>query len=292
MSAGDTPEVSIALSMHNAASTIEQALRSLLAQSYTHWELILIDDGSSDDGLARAQRYADQRFRVVAGGQREGLAARLNQAIELARGRYLARMDADDIAYPERLERQFAYLQAHPEVDLLGAGMMVFAGDGRPAGVYNVQTTHQAICARPLSGFYLAHPTWMGRTIWFRKWRYDVTCRKAQDQDLLLRAWRSSHYAALPEPLVGYRQDALSLRKSGLGRYYFSRSILRATLHERRPLAGVGAVAVQATKLAADALAIGTGLARTLLKHRALAAPKAETERWRRVWAACTEPQG
>jgi glycosyltransferase involved in cell wall biosynthesis len=291
MPVADTPEVSIALSMHNAARTIEQALRSLLAQSHTDWELILMDDGSSDDGLARAQRYADGRFRVVVDGQRRGLATRLNQAIELARGRYLARMDADDIAYPERLERQRAFLEAHPEVDLVGAGMMIFAGDGRPAGVYAVRTTHEAICARPLSGFYLAHPTWMGHIGWFRKWRYDPICRKAQDQDLLLRAWRTSRYAALPEPLVGYRQDALSLRKSWLGRYYFSRAILRLTSRERRLPAGVAAVAGQAAKLAVDTFAIGTGLARTLLVHRALAAPNAEAERWRRVWAACADPQ-
>ena len=177
---------------------------------------------------------------MVADGQRRGLAARLNQAIELARGRYLARMDADDIAYPERLERQLAFLEAHPEVDLLGSGMMVFADDGHPAGLYNVRTTHAEICARPLSGFYLAHPTWMGRIDWFRKWRYDPVCRKAQDQDLLLRAWRSSRYAALPEPLVGYRQDAFSIRKSWLGRYYFSRAILRVSASEGRlPAASV-----------------------------------------------------
>ncbi len=280
------PTVSIALSMHNAARTIEQALRSLLSQSYADWELILMDDGSRDDGLARAQRYADGRFRIVLDGQRRGLAARLNQAIELARGRYLARMDADDIAYPERLERQLAFLEAHPEVDLLGAGMMVFAGDGRPAGVYDVRTTHEAICARPLSGFYLAHPTWMGRIEWFRKWRYDPICRKAQDQDLLLRAWRSSRYAALPEPLVGYRQDALSMRKSWLGRYYFSRAILRVTVSEGRLPAGAAAIVLQLAKLMVDTLAIGTGVAGNLLRHRALPFPSAEADRWRRVWAA------
>jgi glycosyltransferase involved in cell wall biosynthesis len=277
--------------MRNAADTIGAALRSLLSQTFSNWELILIDDGSTDASIDRASRLPDPRIRLCLNAMSVGLAARLNQAIDLARGRYLARMDADDIAYPERFERQLAFLEAHPEVDLLGTGMMVFAGAGRPAGVYDVRSTHEAICARPLSGFYLAHPTWMGRTEWFRKWRYDPICRKAQDQDLLLRAWRSSRYAALPEPLVGYRQDALSLRKSWLGRYYFSRAILRVSAREGRLPAGVAAVAVQAAKLAADALAIGTGATRTLLKHRALPAPDAEAERWRRVWAACADFQ-
>jgi glycosyltransferase involved in cell wall biosynthesis len=275
--------------MHNAAGTIEPTLRSLVAQSCTDWELIVVDDGSSDDSVPRARRFADPRFRVIADGQRRGLAARLNQAIELARGRYLARMDADDIAYPERLERQLAFLEAHPEVDLLGTGMMVFADDGHPAGLYNVRTTHAEICARPLSGFYLAHPTWMGRIGWFRQWRYDPVCRKAQDQDLLLRAWRSSRYAALAEPLLGYRQDAFSIRKSWLGRYYFSRAILRVSASEGRLPVGIGAVFMQAAKLALDTAAIGTGKASRLLKHRALPFPNAEAERWRRVWAACAD---
>ncbi len=283
----DTPAVSIALSMHNAARTIEQALRSLLAQSCTDWELILMDDGSSDDGLARAERYADARFRIVVDGQRRGLAARLNQAIELARGRYLARMDADDIAYPERLERQLAFLEAHPEVDLLGAGMMVFGDDGEPTGLYDVRTTHAAICARPLSGFYLAHPTWMGRIEWFRKWRYDPICRKAQDQDLLLRAWRSSRYAALPEPLVGYRQETLSVRKSWLGRYYFSRGLFKLARRDGAwPQAVIGA-GMQALKAGADAFAIATSLSRRLLRHRALPFSAQDATRWGEVWRGC-----
>jgi hypothetical protein len=167
--------------------------------------------------------------------------------------------------------------------------MMVFAEGGRPAGLYAVRTTHAAICARPLSGFYLAHPTWMGRIEWFRKWRYDPVCRKAQDQDLLLRAWRSSRYAALPEPLVGYRQDALSVRKSWLGRYYFSRAILRVSAREGRLPAGTAAVFMQAAKLALDTAAITTGTAKSLLRHRALPFANPEAERWRSVWAACAE---
>jgi hypothetical protein len=131
----------------------------------------------------------------------------------------------------------------------------------------------------------------MGRTEWFRKWRYDPACRKAQDQDLLLRAWRSSRYAALADPMVGYRQDALSVRKSWLSRYYLSRAILRASAREGRLPAGVAAVTVQAAKLGVDAFAIGTGTTRTLLKHRASPAPDAEAERWRRIWAACADPQ-
>src|SRR5690349_12523724 len=222
-----TPLISIGLSMHNAADTIGPAVRSLLAQSFADWELLLIDDGSGDGSAELVRGFGDERIQVHADGRRLGLAARLNQAIDLARGRYFARMDADDIAYPDRFARQVACLNTHREIDLLGAGMMVFEGEGDPIGVFPSHATHAEICARPFSGFYLAHPTWIGKLEWFKRWRYDPAWHKAQDQDRLLRAHSSSRFAALPELLVGYRQDALSIGKSCRGRYYFSRSILR-----------------------------------------------------------------
>ncbi len=255
--------------MYNAAETIESALRSLRWQTFSNWELILIDDGSTDDSVQRSQALADARVRLMVDGQRRGLAARLNQAIDLACGRYLARVDADDIAYPERLERQIAYLEAHQEVDLLGARMLVFGGEGVPVGLFPVATTHDAICARPYSGFYLPHPTWMGRTEWFRRWRYDPSCGKAQDQELLLRSHAFSRFAALPEALVGYRQERVSVHKSLLGRGHFSRGIWRAAMRERRVAQGLGALALQTAKLVFDAMAVATGLERALLRHRA-----------------------
>ncbi|TSA42045.1 MAG: glycosyltransferase [Betaproteobacteria bacterium] len=281
------PMISIALSMRNAAATIGCAVRSLLLQTCTDWELLLLDDGSSDDGVDRVQRFADARIRLVSDGQRRGLAARLNQAIDLARGRFLARMDADDVAYPERLERQLAFLQANPEVDLLGSGMMVFADDGRPIGLYPVRETHEEICSRPYSGFYLAHPTWMGKTQWFRRWRYDPTCRRAQDQDLLLRSYAHSRFAVLPEPLAGYRQDALSVKKSLVARYFVARAIAREAWRDHAYAAGAAAIALQAAKFSADAFAISSGLSRRLLSHQAVPFTATEASRWRDVWRNC-----
>ena len=281
------PMISVALSMHNAAATIGCAVRSLLLQTCTDWELLLLDDGSSDDGVERAQRFADARIRIVSDGRRLGLAARLNQAIDLARGCFFARVDADDVAYPERLERQLAFLQANPEVDLLGSGMMVYADDGRPIGLYPVLETHEEICGRPYSGFYLAHPTWMGRTRWFRRWRYDPTCRRAQDQDLLLRSYAHSRFAVLPEPLAGYRQDTLSVKKSLVARYFVGRAIAREAWRDHAYAAGTAAVALQAAKFAADALAISSGLSRRLLSHQAVPFTETEASRWRDVWRNC-----
>jgi len=196
-------------------------------------------------------------------------------------------MDADDIAYPQRLERQVTWLQAHNEIDLLGAGMMVFEGEGTPIGVFPARATHAEICARPASGFYLAHPTWIGKLEWFKRWRYDPGWLGAEDQDLLLRSFSASRFAAIPEPLLGYRQNVLSLRKSVRGRYYFSRSLLRAARSNGRILHGLRAVGEQAVKLAWEWVAISSGVSRKLLRHRALPFTPEQAQAWRVVWAAC-----
>jgi glycosyltransferase involved in cell wall biosynthesis len=278
------PLITVAMAMRNAERTLPQALASLLAQTYPHWELVLLDDGSSDSSVTIAQRHSDGRITVHVDGAQRGLATRLNQAIALARGSYLARMDADDVCYPERFARQVEFLQRHPEIDLLGTGAMVFANDGAPVGLFPVRTTHEAICRRPWAGFYLAHPTWMGRLEWFRRFRYDEGANKAQDQDMLLRAYDSSRFAALPETLLGYRQERISFGKVLAGRYHFSRAILRKARSTRAAAFALRGLTGQAMKTAVDAFAIGTGLSRQILSHRARPFPATEAAHWQEVW--------
>lgn len=277
--------------MRNSAATIGAALRSVVLQTFREWELLVFDDGSSDDSVECVRRCRDPRIRLFSDAAHRGLAARLNQAIDAARGRYYARMDADDVAYPERIERQFAYLEAHPEIDLLGANMMVFAGDGEPVGMQPAFASHDEICARPYSRFFLPHPTWMGRIEWFRKWRYDESYRRAQDQNLLQRAYSSSRFAGLPEPLVGYREEFQSVAKSWQSRGYSSRSILALARREGKHLRGVYEAGLQGARALVDTLAISTGMARTILRHRALPFAPRDAARWTEVWAACRPEQ-
>lgn len=281
------PAVSIALAMRNSAATIDAALRSVALQTFQDWELLVFDDGSTDGSVQCVRRFHDPRIRLFSDHAHRGLAARLNQAIDAANGRYYARMDADDIAYPERIERQFAYLESHLEIDLLGANMMVFEGDGEPVGIQPALETHEQICARPYSRFFLPHPTWMGRVEWFRKWRYDESYRRAQDQNLLQRAYSSSRFAGLPEPLVGYREEFSSVGKSWQSRWYSTRSILALARREIKPVRGVYETGMQGARALVDTLAISAGMARTVLRHRALPFAPHDAARWVEVWAAC-----
>lgn len=279
----DQPLVSIGMSVRNCAATLGAALRSILAQSHPHWELLLIDDGSSDRTLDVALGFKDPRIMVMSDGTNVGLARRLNQTLQLSRGKYFARMDGDDICYPHRIEHQVAFLDAHPEVDLSGTGAMVFGSSGAPLGTFPARQDHAQICIRPWAGFYLPHPTWMGRLDWFRRYYYRESALRAQDQDLLLRSYRDSHFAALPEILLGYRQERLSLRNILRGRYYFYQSLVRQILLGADWRLTQGLIE-HPLKALVEILVILTGMEPRFLRHRTQSVGKEARDAWISVW--------
>jgi glycosyltransferase involved in cell wall biosynthesis len=284
------PLVSIAMPVHNGEITLPVALSSVMWQSYENWELLLMDDGSTDGSLTLCEDFSDPRIRVFSDGQRHGLPNRMNAAIDLARGEYFARLDSDDLAYPWRLERQVKFLQKNRAIDLLGTGAMVFADNGKPIGRFPLREKHEEICRTPLSGFYLAHPTWMGKTSWFKTHKYNPVMLKAQDQELLLRTYHQSIFACLPEILTGYRQTTLSLKKILRGRYHFARALILN--HGSEPKGALmQALVMQALKAAFDLFAITTRLNRKLLKHRALPADPGELQQWQELWFKLNEPR-
>ncbi len=282
------PLVSIAMPVHNAAYTLRLAINSILLQTYTNWELILIDDGSSDGTLAVAHSYVDPRIKVIWDGRNKGMSDRLNQVLDMCHGEYFARLDADDVAYPERLERQVMFLEENRDIDLLGTGAMVFGRNGVAIGTFPMREKHEEICSRPWSGFYLAHPTWMGRTEWFRRYRYYSGAMGVGDQELLLRSYESSRFQCLPEVLTGYRLESLYLPKLFSYRYHFSKALAREALRRRKFIAMVSAVGKQAAKGLADAVAILSGHSQLIMRHRALPASEKEIKDWEQYWARCT----
>jgi len=282
----DQPLVTVLLPARNAQRTLALAVRSIVWQTYANWELLVLDDGSGDSTVAIARGFGDPRIRVLGDASWLGLAARLNQGIDAARGTLLARLDADDVAYPERLAHQVRFLQAHPEVDLVGTGAVVFGDDGQAFGSFPAPLTHREICHRPWSGFHLPHPTWMGRISWFRRFRYrPEQDRAAQDQDLLLRSFRDSTFANLPETLTGYRQHELSWKKFARGRVQWARAALREARIRRNWYAMIAVPTVQLTKGLYETAVIASGLGRRVLRHRALPLPQSERERWDRLWS-------
>lgn len=198
--------VTIGLPFHNAASTLEDAIRSVYAQSFTDWELLIVDDGSADRSLKLVEEIDDAKVKVVADGENKGLASRLNQIAGLAHGEYLARMDADDVMHPQRLERQIDYLLHRPRVGVVGTGMYSMDAGGEPRGVRLPLSDHPGP-AEALARSVMIHPTVLGRTSWFRENPYDPTLRRAQDHDLWVRGARQFALANMLLPLMFVREE-------------------------------------------------------------------------------------
>lgn len=192
--------------VYNAGRFLRPAVLSIVKQTFADWELLIIDDGSSDGSLEAIQDIKDARIRVIRDGTNKGLAARLNEAIDLARGRYFARMDQDDVSYPERFARQVAALDKDANLDLVGVRSIAILQDDQIAGYFPYALNHRELCANPWRGFYIVHPTWMGRTAWFRRHHYATPGPYlCEDQELLLRSFETSRFAVIDEILFAYR---------------------------------------------------------------------------------------
>jgi glycosyltransferase involved in cell wall biosynthesis len=286
----ERPVVSVIMSMRNSAPTVGAAVRSVVMQTLRDWELIVIDDGSSDRSSAIVEGFRDERIRLVQEPISAGLATRLNQAVALARGEFIARMDADDICFPERLSRQIACLREDPDLDLIGCGAVVFASSGELIGELPVGPDHRGIVARPYVGFPFPHPTWCGRADWFRKNPYDSRLSYAEDQDLLLRSFRHSKLGSVGEVLLGYRQDQLALRKLLPGRLTFLRSVWRAGVASGEIFPALAGIANHTTKGMADITTLALGLNRQMQLMRLKPVPPAIEQGWRRLQEGAIAP--
>ena len=203
------PMVTIGLSVLNGGSQLQYAVQSILNQTWKDWELLILDDGSTDGSIEALRFQSDPRIQIIRDGCNRGLAVRLNQAVAMAKGQYFARMDHDDICHPERLSRQVAYLEGHPNVDLLATACITINEDDQVTGCLPSAIEHEDICRRPWLGFYMPHPTWMGKVQWFRHHKYlEPAPYFSEDQELLLRSHTMSVFHSLPETLLAYRVRA------------------------------------------------------------------------------------
>ncbi len=262
------PLVSILMPMYNAAELVPDTLRSLLAQTYDNWELIAIDDGSDDQTVDVVARFPDERIRLVRRQENRGLPARLNEAVTLARGALFARMDADDIALPRRLERQVNFLLANPLVDVVATDMLVITPEGEPNGREKWRgSSHASVTKTPWSGFHFNHATWLGRAGWFRRHAYREDAFRTEDDDLMLRAYRTSRFHRLDEVLYAYRVGTFSSATVWTARRSFIRSLCRESRQQRDPRLLLG-VPLELLKGAAERVAEFTGLDHRLNGHR------------------------
>ena len=212
---GDRPRVTVLLPVHNGGAYLDAAVRSILGQTFPDFELLAIDDGSTDGSGEVLRGYRDPRLRLLENGRNLGLVKTLNRGLTLSRGAYIARMDCDDVSLPERFARQLRFLDTHPDIGVLGTCGERINEDGKTVAPFCQPLRHEAI--RFCLHFFcpLTHPSVMMRKgVVLGAGGYLpggpplVGERVPEDYDLWWRLSTTTRFANLPDCLLLLRKHA------------------------------------------------------------------------------------
>lgn len=234
----NTPAISVLMSAYNSERYVREAVESILNQTFADFELILIDDGSIDSTPAILKQFADRdaRIRFIT-RPNMGLTKTLNEALSLAKAPLVARMDADDIALPDRFAKQVTYLNAHPQCVCVGSRVMLIDPLGSEINATDHKLTHEEIEAGLIggSGWSIVHPVAMMRTEAVRNiGGYREQFRTSQDLDLFLRLGEIGKLANLPDVLLKYRQHFESVNFAKYDEQWRVKGIIVGDAYERR----------------------------------------------------------
>ncbi len=202
---GQVPRISVILPVYNGEKYLSESIHSLFAQTFTDFEVVVIDDGSEDDTQGILSRFSDARLRIIRLSQHQGLVSALNTGIRESASQFIARMDADDISMPRRFERQLAFLHSHPEIAICGTWARTF---GRRRRLHRVPVKPEDVHARLFFGGAMDHSSLMMRRAFLQKHSLTYTDNfpYAEDFDLLSRAAEFTKLANLGEFLLLYRE--------------------------------------------------------------------------------------
>jgi glycosyltransferase involved in cell wall biosynthesis len=218
------------MAVYNGAAFISEALSSILAQSFTDFEFVIIDDGSTDSTPSILNQLKDPRVVVLHNDRNQGLVYSLNRGVDVARGGWVARMDADDISQTDRLARQMEFLRTHPEVGVLGTAIDQANEQGQPQYRQEVPVAHGMIVWRLLFDSPLIHATLvMRRDLLKQVGAYDGNFTHIEDIELMTRLAFVTRMANLPQSLYVRRWHP----KSICSRYPSKQESLRVIVRQR-----------------------------------------------------------
>lgn len=207
----ETPFVSVVMPVYNVEKYIDEAIASILNQTFSDFEFIIVDDGSTDNTWDILQTYTDERIILLRNEINIGNYPSRNRGIRVAKGKYIAVMDGDDIVMPDRLEKQYCYLDEHPDLTALGSNFLLSTGTKK----YDPPLIHEDICFALLRDFSILHPSFMilAKTLHLID-GYDETYQYASDYDLLCRLSLIGRVEILPDILITYRKHENQISQS------------------------------------------------------------------------------
>jgi len=226
-----SPQISILLCAYNEQINVERAIQSIIDQTFTDWELVIIDDCSSDRTPILLQNFSNKhsdKIKIHRNRNNMGLAASLNKGIGLCLGRYIARMDADDWSYPHRLERQFSYMEKHSDIDVLGSGAELIGANGGLQNTLYLPESHKEIELMILKKTIFFHPSVMLRKTFFEKvGKYYEKVPRAEDIELWLRGLKlGCRYHNLPEILIQYSTGGYVRSYKSIANKFYSKVLI------------------------------------------------------------------
>ena len=212
------PKLSVILPVYNGLPYLEEAIKSVLHQSFRNFELLVINDGSTDGSMALIEKLDDPRVRFFQ-QENKGLAATLNGAISLSRGQYIARQDQDDVCFPLRFQKQVEFLDAHPDVGMVGTSAEIWVGNERTNRLLEHPTDDPSLKFNLLFNNYFVHSSIMIRRSVLEEvggYSEDKSRQPPEDYELWSRVMRKYKVSNLPEVLMAYREVPSSMSRAGV----------------------------------------------------------------------------
>ncbi|QZE12879.1 glycosyltransferase [Halosquirtibacter laminarini] len=204
--------VSVGIPFFNCEEFLEDAILSVINQSFKNWELILLDDGSSDASLSIAKKFLyDSRVSVISDGINKGLPSRLNELVSLSKGKYFCRMDSDDIMMINRLSLQVSFLEQNTKVDVVGSSAFSIDRSNNIIGFKEGDTDLKN--KNPFKDSIFIHPTVLGKLNWFIANPYNPKFTRMEDYELWIRTYSMSNFEIINEPLLFYREIGVPVFK-------------------------------------------------------------------------------
>ncbi|MPR33424.1 glycosyltransferase family 2 protein [Salmonirosea aquatica] len=262
-------KISVIMPVYNGELYLREAIESILGQTYTDFEFIIINDGSTDTSGSIIDSYKDSRIKHIKNERNAGLVSALNVGIDLAQGEYIARMDADDISLPERFAKQVAFMNQHTEVGVCGTAYQYI---GNRSGTITLPESFEKSFTFLSSNSCLAHPTVMIRRAVLEQHsiRYENDYPYAEDYAFWIRIGQVAHLTSLSEPLLSYRWHSANISQS-TNRQSQSRARARILWYElalKCPLSDLQANYLEKKKLSWEVFKAGKKLIKSILSAK------------------------